>query len=142
MKRLTMTLTIAAAALVATAGSASAQILKADIPFTFRAGNTVMAPGSYRVTLNHSSAAKWFVFQNTDTRRGVMLARYTIGDAPKAWISTGTPKLAFECAGSQCVLRSVWDGSGVSAYRFTGPKLGSGEDVRVAEIRMTSVKAD
>ena len=38
MKRLTTNLMIAAAAIAAVAGSASAQTLKADIPFTFHIG--------------------------------------------------------------------------------------------------------
>ncbi len=49
MKKLTTKFMIATAALVVAAGAASAQIMTASIPFEFRAGNRVMAPGTYRV---------------------------------------------------------------------------------------------
>src|SRR5271169_4577719 len=50
MTNFTMKMMVAAATVVVAAGTASAQNLKADIPFTFRAGGKVMAAGTYRVS--------------------------------------------------------------------------------------------
>ncbi len=59
MKKLTTKLMIAAAALVVAAGAASAQTMKAEIPFAFRAGDKVMAAGTYRVeTLSTQTGAR------------------------------------------------------------------------------------
>src|SRR5580700_2722631 len=55
MKNFTMQLTIAAAALVAVAGSASAQTYKAEIPMAFHAGSNAMAAGSYEVVVRNTS---------------------------------------------------------------------------------------
>src|SRR5436190_1320450 len=52
MKRFATKSIVLAAALAAVAVGASAQsLLKAEIPFTFRAGDAVLAAGSYRVHL-------------------------------------------------------------------------------------------
>ena len=142
MKCLTMNLAIAAAAIVAAAGSASAQNLKADIPFTFRAANTTMLPGSYDVKIERSGGSGYLVLFNADNHKSVILAQYVIGDPSKTWKAEGTPKLGFECAGERCVLREAWPGYDAPSYRFRGPKLESGEPTRVAEIAMTRVKAD
>jgi hypothetical protein len=141
MKRLTMNLMIAAAALAAVAGSASAQTLNAEIPFAFRAGNKLMAPGSYRVTVKRGSGSTMFHFQAADTGRGIMLAEHTAGDPPKAWRNTGA-RLAFECDASRCALREVWTGTGDRVYHFEGPRLGRDDDKRVVEVRLGAVKTD
>ena len=67
MKRLTMNSMLAAAALVLAAGSAPAQTLKADVPFTFQAAGVVMTPGTYEIR-NGSKMAKFVVLRNTDTK--------------------------------------------------------------------------
>jgi hypothetical protein len=132
---------IAAATLVTAAGSASAQTtLKAEIPFTFRAGTSMLAAGSYNVVMYHSSGAGYFVLRNRDNQQSVILAHYVAEDAPKAWRASRAPRLGFECAGDRCVLRQAWTGDEEPAYRFRGPKLGD-EPTRIAEIRMT-LKAD
>jgi hypothetical protein len=142
MKRFTTNLMIAAAAIAAVAGSASAQTLKADIPFTFHAGTGVMSPGTYDLRMNHTSASSILVLQNRETGKSAMVAQFTASDAPKEWRANRAARLAFECAGSRCVLRSVWQGGDASAYNLRGPKFGPNEEVHTAEIRMTSVKAD
>ena len=54
MKSLRTRAMIAATVLLATAGTASAQALRADIPFTFKAGGASLQPGSYEVLLNNN----------------------------------------------------------------------------------------
>ena len=49
MKNATLKLTIAAAMLAVATGVASAQNLKADIPFAFRAGDHMMSAGAYTI---------------------------------------------------------------------------------------------
>ena len=49
MKQLTTNL-MAAAVVALAAGSASAQTLKADIPFTFHVAGVVMTPGPYEIS--------------------------------------------------------------------------------------------
>ena len=142
MKRLTMNLMIAAAALAAVAGSASAQTLKADIPFTFHAGGALLSPGTYQVKMNSTNGAPIFILQNADTGKASMVGEYASGDAPKAWTANGAARLAFECAGSRCVLRSVYQGGDAPAHHLSGPKFGPNEEVHTAEVRMTSLKAD
>ena len=45
MKNFTMNMTLAVAALTLAAGTASAQTVKAEIPFAFRVGGQIMQPG-------------------------------------------------------------------------------------------------
>jgi hypothetical protein len=142
MKRFTTNLMIAAAAIAAVAGSASAQTLKADIPFTFHAGAAVLSPGTYQVKMNSTNGAPIFVLRNADTGKASMVAEHASSDAPKAWRANGAARLAFECAGSRCILRAVWQGGDAPAHHLSGPKFGPNEEVQTAEIRMTSVKAD
>ena len=142
MKRLTTNLMIAAAALAAVAGSASAQTLKADIPFTFHMGTALMSPGTYEVRTNHTGAGSIFVLQNKETHTSAMVAQVSASDAPNAWRAGGVAKLGFECAGSRCVLRAIWHAGDAYVYNFGGPKFGGGEEVHTAVIAMTSVKAD
>ena len=142
MKRLTTNLMIAAAAIAAVAGSASAQTLKADIPFTFHAGTALMSPGTYQIKLNSPNGAPIFVLRNADTGKASMVGERASSDAPKAWRANGAARLAFECGGSRCVLRDVWQGGDAPAHHLSGPKFGPNEEVHTAEIRMSSVKAD
>ncbi len=141
MKTLTTTLMVAAAALAAVAGSASAQTLKAEIPFNFRVGNSLMAPGTYRVAMLSGAGGPIFTIQNLDTNRSAMLGNYVLTDASKAWKAAGIPKLAFACVESHCSLQEAWSG-GARSYRFQAPKAGRHDDPRLAEISMTRVRAD
>ena len=83
MKRLTTNLMIAAAAIAAVAGSASAQTLKADIPFTFHAGGTVLPAGTYQIKVNSPNGAPIFVLRNADTGKASMVGERASGDAPE-----------------------------------------------------------
>jgi hypothetical protein len=137
MKRLTVHSLVAAAALTVAAGSASAQMLKAEIPFTFRAGEAVMAPGAYQVTVTQTSGFRHYLLRNTDTGKGALMIAAYPGIAPPAWRADGLPRISFQCAGARCVLRQLWEGYGGPTYNFSGPKLGSEEPVRTAEIVLT-----
>jgi hypothetical protein len=135
MKRWMMN-SMCAAALAALAGSASAQALKAEIPFAFRAGGVLMAPGTYDVVQDKLNASQYFRLHNRDTNQSVLLGMYTRRDPPKAWVVAGAPTLSFECAGARCVIRQIWTGY-EPAFQFLGPKPAGDEPIRTAEIRLT-----
>ena len=108
MKSFTTNCLIAAATLLVAAGGASAQTLKAEIPFAFRVGGTLMKPGPYTVTRPN---------MNTQVLRlshldggGSAMFMVVPHNANKDWIATGTPKLAFACVDGQCSLSRIWDG--------------------------------
>jgi hypothetical protein len=136
MKRLMIHSMFAAAALVAGAGSASAQMLTAEIPFAFRASDKLMQPGSYDVVRISSSNAVMYSLRNRDTNAAVLLSTYGRFEASKP----AAAKLAFECGDSRCALHELWTG-GASGYRFFVPKTARGEMREIALSRNPN-KAD
>ena len=140
MKQLTTNL-MAVAVVALAAGSASAQALKADIPFTFQVSGVTMSAGTYVVMSPSNSGSKYVVLRNTDTNKSVM-AMYTPNDPAKELKAQGRAGIQFECGGPQCALRQIWTDSGSPAYAFRGPKLGSDGDKHMAFIPLTTVKAE
>jgi hypothetical protein len=143
MKKLTTRLMIATAALVVAAGAASAQTMTASIPFEFRAGNRVMAPGTYGVQ-NLSTLAGTPIFRLLNVNSGelVTLLPQAKDDPQKAWKAEGKPKLAFACTSGSCALAELWDGSGSYAYTFHRPKLGKDETAVLREIPLQPAKGE
>jgi len=141
MKRFMTKWMLSAAVTVLAAGSASAQILKAEIPFTFQVGDAVMAPGSYLVILSQNAGERHLVWRNVGTRESA-LAQYSPEDVTKAWKVRGTPLVRFECSGARCALRELWAGFDMPAYRFRSPSLGRPGELRSAVIALSLVKAD
>jgi hypothetical protein len=138
MRSVMMSWTIAAAALVVVAGSASAQTYKADIQLTFRAGHTLMTPGSYQVSVV-SGMSNILQFHNLDTNRSVVLIPVLGEDAPKAWVAKGKPVIAFLCGGAgPCVLAGMWNGVAQFQYKFPA-RAARGE--QLAEV-LVPLKAD
>ncbi len=134
MKSLTMRLTIAAAALFA-AGAASAQTMKADIPFAFQAGGKLMAAGTYRVDL-HSP-------RSTVTIRGTGLKSAVIaGYITHIESKVETAKLVFQCSRGNCSLLQVWPGYYESGLLFKAPKLDRNEEASLAVIHLRPDAAD
>jgi len=128
---------IAAATVIVAAGTASAQTLKAEIPFTFRAGGKVMPAGTYQLRRLEGLGAKtMFRFDSADGQNAVLLAPQAAADPAKAWAESGRPVLSFECGVSRCALTRLWTGSAAPAYVLPRPKLGRDEPVRVAVIAM------
>ncbi len=138
MKSSTMRLTIAAAALAVAAGTASAQIYKAEIPVTFRAGGAMMLPGAYEVRVQSGNAGipQVFVRNLDDYKQQVVLIPTPGNDAPKAWRDAGKPVFAFECAEGRCVLRNLWTATGIATYSFPGSLTPHGDN-KVALLLVT-----
>jgi hypothetical protein len=140
MKRLIMHSMFAAAAVVAVAGSASAQIMKAEIPFAFRASGTLMQPGTYEVVRINSSNAVLYSLRNRDTKAAVLLSAQSQHEALKRFVDSGMAKLAFACTDNRCALSELWTG-GAAAYGFSAPKASRSEAREIALTR-SSGKAD
>jgi hypothetical protein len=133
---------IATAALVVAAGAASAQTMTASIPFEFRAGNQVMAPGTYRVELSRPTGVPIFWFLNVSSGGQAILIGPVPGDPQKAWEAEGKPKLAFACTSGSCALAELWYGSGSYAYTFHRPNLGKDVTAYLREIPMQRGKGE
>jgi len=143
MTKFTKRLVVAAATLVLAAGAASAQTMKADIPFTFRAGGAVLPAGSYRVELSYDSASVPVLYLYGDAGHHSALARANSPhDPPKAWRANRSAMLAFQCGVSQCSLVEAWGGTERPAYGFSAPRLGRNETARVAVVALRSEKGD
>ena len=144
MKKLMTKLTIAVAALVVTAGAASAQIqttMTAQIPFEFRVGNQILAPGMYTVDRLVQSSAPVFRLWNARLRRSAIVLPQAQVDPQKGW-AEGSPKLVFVCIGSRCALAELWAGSESYAYTFSHPKPGKGEEAYLRAISMQPGKGE
>ena len=145
MTKFTTRMMIAAATLVVAAGAASAQTMKAEIPFTFRAGpgGTVMEPGTYNVTrITRQSTPPLFRLSEVDARHPILLMPGAAGDAKKAWQAAGKAVLYFECTANNCALAAIWEGADAPAYEIRKPKMGKDEPVRVALVEMRAEKSE
>jgi hypothetical protein len=132
MTRLTTKLMIAAAALVA-AGAASAQTMKADIPFAFRAGGKVMAAGTYQVDFLRVGEA---VAIRSRHNGAVVAMPITHKDGVES-----TPKLVLACGRGTCSLSQIWHGSGTGLV-FSTPKSDPREQASLAVIPLRPAAAE
>ena len=121
---------LAAAAMAVAAGSASAQnMLKAEIPFAFQTGKTIMQPGEYQVSLAQHNIIRLY---NVDARKAVFASARAESDRDKAW-ADGKPRMAFECSAGTCALLALYTGQSDSALRFRGLES-KGGDAHVAMV--------
>ena len=125
---------IATAALAVVAGSASAQTLKADIPMSFRVGDKLMAPGAYQIRMVTGATREAIYVHNLGTHNSAVLLPGSKSDTPKTWRQDGSARVTFECLGSKCTLRRLWNGEDAFAYDF--PALKPAGDI---EARQTTV---
>jgi len=142
MTNFTTRMMIAAATLVVAAGSASAQEMKADIPFAFRAGGVVLAAGTYQVSVSSKSGQPVFKIWSAQESRSILVLANTSRDPQKDWVASGKPVMSFECGVSHCALSGVWEGSTSPAYGFPRPKLGRDEPTHTALVVMRPSQGD
>jgi len=143
MTNFTTRMMIAAATLVVAAGSASAQYLKADIPFTFRAGDATMAAGTYQVkTTTLTGGHPVYQIRSADGARSVLLMANSQVDPKKEWASRGEAVLSFDCGTGRCALTEVWNGSERFANAVPHPKLSRDETTRAAVVVMRQDKGE
>src|SRR4051794_14703793 len=119
MKSFTTSCLIAAAAMFTAAGSAAAEGLKVEIPFSFRAGGAVMAAGTYRVIELKSYARPMLRLAKAEGPPSQVLLSAHRNDAAKAWLAAGVPKLSFDCVSGQCTLAKVWTAREDTAMSIT-----------------------
>ena len=141
MRKLTTRFMIATAALVVVAGVASAQTMTASIPFEFRAGDRVMASGTYQIDSLRLSGVPIFRLSNRNSGGSIALLAQAPVEPKKGW-AEGTGKLLFTCTSGGCALAELWDGSGSHAYKFHGPKLGKDEEAVLREIPLQPGKGE
>ena len=139
MKSLTNTLMVAAAAMAAVAGAASAQSMKVEVPFAFRVSGTVMPAGTYQVSTSSAMTSRpTFRLLNTELKRPVLAM-------PVGELGTGensrVAKLVFRCGDGACALAQIWTGTGHGAYYLPSPKS-SHDDKAMVEIKVERTKAD
>ena len=143
MTKFSTKLMIAAATVVVAAGVASAQTMKAEIPFAFRAGEKTMPAGTYQVTnLNRQAGISMFRLADENSREAIIAVPRLATDARQAWVAAGKPLLSFECTDSRCALTSLWVGRGYPAFVLYQPKLGRDEHARTATVIMRPVKSE
>ena len=140
MKNAITKLTIATACLAAATGVAAAQTLKAEIPFAFRAGEKVMAPGTYTVRVANPRHTVTVV--NYDARQAAVMVTGPEGTAPKEWRAKGEPVLAFECGGNRCVLARVWTADSDRAMEIAHRRLGGNEHIALTLVRLQRANGD
>ena len=138
MKRTTTYMATAAAALIMTAGTASAQgPVKAEVPFAFSVGNKVVEPGTYRIGIVPRVNSNVILrVDNAATKSTQMMLPEASSHPSAKWMAAGKPRLAFDCGTGTCVLKQVWFGEDYPAYQLHGPKTHGGE-MRLTEIVMT-----
>jgi hypothetical protein len=142
MKRYTMNMTLAVAALAIAAGTLSAQTMKAEIPFAFRVGGQLLQPGTYRVNLNRSGGGgvQLLSVSSYEQKRTVMAMPTNSNSASKEWLMAGTPKLRFACGEGACALMRVWTGEGQAADLHIN--RGKDGEMHIAEITMRPDRAN
>jgi hypothetical protein len=132
MKLTALRLTFAAAAMLAAATTASAQTMKAEIPFSFEARNVHMQAGSYIVTLSRASGAMLAEIYSVDQRRSV-LALPRVSENPTTPQSS-TAILTFACTEGRCELLQMRD-TAATVYRFGTSKPTAGTHIATVVLR-------
>jgi len=130
---------VTAAALAIATGVASAQALQAEIPFAFRAGDKIMAAGTYRVEAR--DAQKYLILSNFESRQSAILLPNWRETPAKGVAARGEPVMVFECA-SRCELIRVWTGYGYPAIAFKRHAPSGGETASLMEIRLVRANGD
>ncbi len=140
MTNITKSLMVAAAALTL-AGVASAQTLKAEIPFAFTVTGKLMQPGTYEVS-RLNTGARTIRLLNMAVRESALAVPNVAHDPAKEWKADGKARLAFECGSTQCALSQMWNGDSSSpAQSFRTPRSHR-ESMHVAVIIARPIKAD
>jgi hypothetical protein len=128
---------MAAAAMAVVAGGASAQTtLKAEVPFAFRTAGGRLDAGSYEMLVKD----KIICLRNVGTKKTTMARVAYPLDIRKEWKNDlDVPRIAFECAGSDCGLLAIYAGDRSPALGFDGLR-GKHHEAQIAMVPLTVVK--
>ena len=136
MKSLNARLWITAAALVLVVSTASAQgiAVRANVPFAFRVGlSNPMPAGNYELTRN----ANVWTFTNVDTSSRALAQ----AGAPAESKPNDTPRLVFECKGSNCALRTIQIGHRELGAYWPSPHRSKSDGQELARIVVVPLTA-
>jgi hypothetical protein len=136
MKHTAFRIMIAAAAAMAAGATASAQSLKAEIPFAFQAAGARMQPGTYWITVGEGTS-RYVRITNADTGRKVLALPQVA--APPTGLAEPQPALTFTCADQRCELSSMRDDRSVVYAFYTGK---SAQGVRIATVALRADRAE
>ena len=135
MKNATTTKMMLAAVLLTAASTvASAQAMKAEIPFAFHAAGKAMPAGVYRVTA--AKAESQFELVSSNTRDRILLVPHISQDPQKSWKNGKSGVLQFVCGARGCALAQIWNYGSTSAHVITIPNPAERLGAHVALIRM------
>jgi hypothetical protein len=81
---------------------------KANVPFVFQAGSTVMPAGEYEIRRVPLGAGVEQIITRTDSSGGMFL----VTDFAESGDRYGKPRLTFHCYNHDCFLSEVWAGNG------------------------------
>jgi len=140
MKSFTIKSLLAAAAMTAAAGVASAQTLKVEVPFSFRAGETLMAPGTYRIVAGTNALHTAAIQIRHDGEGGGIMMLATQRNAAKAWVAMGVPKVQFDCMDGRCSLAKVWNGESRDALEVIPTRRTMQDNASLSTITLTAIK--
>jgi len=119
---------MAAAALIA-AQAASAQGMKASVPFAFQAGGKVMAAGTYQVDF-HGLGGTLMI---RNSQRNVVV---TALPTTRIEAKDESAKLVFACGHGACSLVQAWPGESGAGRLFHAPKFDRNEEASLTVIRL------
>ena len=134
MTNATVKMMLATAALMVASTAASAQTMKANIPFRFEAAGKMLPAGTYTVSAQDAQAR--FQLRNTGTGNSVMLSSSISADPESQWRRQAGGILQFACADT-CELRTVWTNGASPAHKFLPGKSNNGKPVHLAVIRVS-----
>jgi hypothetical protein len=131
-------MTMAAAAMLVTSGLASAQTMKAEIPFAFIAGGARMQAGTYEVHVASSSGNHKFIqVSNVENRHSIL----AVPDSA-SWSNTSGAAnvvISFACTEGKCELAGM-RGMGGAVYTFAHSR--NDRATRIAEVVLRPDRAD
>ena len=129
------TIMVAAVAAVAGVATASAQNMKANIPFKFRASSVYLPAGAYTISSVDEANGKIYSIRNADTHQAVLVTvRNTVTSG-----SGQDPRLTFACYSENCTLSQLWTPD--AGFQLTTPH-NKADAERSASLRIVTIKAD
>ena len=126
---------VAAIAAVAGVATASAQNMKANIPFKFRANTAYLPAGEYTISSVGAANGKVYSVRNNDTHQSVLV---TVRH-PITVTSGQDPRLTFACYSENCTLSQIWTPD--AGFQVTAPHNKAGAE-KTASLRIVTIKAD
>ena len=130
-----------AAAVAVSAGTASAEWLKASVPFEFTAGQKNMPAGEYLVETRSRAGANVNFIRHEASHKSVFL----LTQNSLAPVSRHRLSLVFRCVGSDCALAQIWPGAGTPGAQVLGSggrRTARDREARNVAITLTSANAE